>query len=132
MYITQHDISHKVMLVKLTYTYRPGTTDFNLYEAVRGVWRASYDRASSVDYVFGIHGQTIVAVYKPTKWHYVRDRVDVPRPHEIRGAEFERVKNRLYFVCNDYEEKDEWQEHYLGQVITDLQIGQNPVSYINA
>ena len=129
--ISVHDITHKVMLVKLTYTYHNGMSEFDLYEAVRGVWKASYDRASEVDYVFGIHEQTIVAVFKPDEWHYVRENIDIPRPHEIFGEVFEQKRDRIYFICNDYKQKDAQQISYLNKYIGDLKSSQNPITYIN-
>lgn len=45
--------------------YKQGMDEDTLYDAVRGVWKASYKKVQMVDYVFGVYNSLIVAVYKP-------------------------------------------------------------------
>ena len=106
-----------------------------LYDVVRGVWRASLNsiKKRKVEYVFGVYNQLIVAVYKPDEWHYVHEMIDVPREEELEAEIMDQVKDRIYFICKDYERVDSNQEFYLHKSIVDLKVNQasqNPVSYL--
>ena len=107
-----------------------------LYDAVRGNWRASLKtiRNRNIEYVFGVYNQLIVAVYRPDEWHYVYDMVDVPRVEELDSDTLERGKNRIYFTCKNYEKLDENQQFYLHKSIADLKVNQsaqNPITYLS-
>lgn len=111
------------------------STGAKLKNAVRGNWRASMRTIQDrkVEYVFGVYNQLIVAVYKPDEWHYVYDMVDVPRVEELDAETLERGKNRVYFICRDYEAMDENQWFYLHKSIEDLRVNQsaqNPITYL--
>lgn len=86
-----------------------------------------------VRYVFGVYNQLIVAVYKPTRWYYVHEMVDVPRAEELVDKDnFERLKNRVYFVCDDYKNMDKEAQYYLHKSVEKLTIqsAQNPITYL--
>ena len=87
----------------------------------------------NVEYVFGVYNQLIVAVYKPDEWHYVHDRIDVPQIDDLDEKTLERGKDRVYFVCQDYEHLDKNQQFYLHKSIADLKVNQssqNPITYL--
>ena len=107
-----------------------------LYDVVRGIWRASLNsiKRRKVEYVFGVYNQLIVAVYKPDEWHYVHEMIDVPREEELEAEIMDQVKDRIYFICKDYESLDSNQEFYLHKSIADLKVNQasqNPISYLS-
>lgn len=129
------DIKHHVMMLKINQRYKEGMTPEELYDAVRGVWRASMSRAREVKYVFGIYNGRIVAVYTPTKWYVCKEA-----PQEFAKFREEltsRVANRIFFVDASFEQglpPDENQEFYLGKSVLNLDINikaQNPVIYLN-
>lgn len=66
--LREEDIKHKILVIKINKLYRRNMPDDELYDSVRGVWRASMNNARSVTYVFGVYNSLIVAVYKPTRW----------------------------------------------------------------
>lgn len=133
--LTPEDIQHSIMVIKINKLYRKGMNAKELYDIVRGNWRASINsiQRRKVEYVFGVYNQLIVAVYKPDEWHYVHDRIDVPQIENLDEETLERGKNRVYFTCDDYEHLDESQQFYLHKSIADLktnQTSQNPITYL--
>lgn len=133
--LTSEDIRHSIMVIKINKLYRKGMNPKELYDIVRGNWRASINsiQRRKVEYVFGVYNQLIVAVYKPDEWHYVHDRFDVPQIEDLDEETLERGKDRVYFVCQDYEHLDKNQQFYLHKSIADLKVNQssqNPITYL--
>ena len=140
MYGAEHlqprDIRHSIMVIKINKRYRRNMSAAELYDVVRGIWRASLNsiKRRKVEYVFGVYNQLIVAVYKPDEWHYVHEMIDVPREEELEDEIMDQVKDRIYFICKDYESLDSNQEFYLHKSIADLKVNQasqNPISYLS-
>ena len=134
-HLKQEDIQHSSMVIKINKLYRKGMNPQELYDIVRGNWRASMAsiQKRNVEYVFGVYNQLIVAVYKPDEWHYVHDRIDVPQIDDLDEETLERGKDRVYFVCRDYEHLDKNQQFYLHKSIADLKVNQssqNPITYL--
>ena len=139
MYGAEHlqpeDIQHSIMVIKINKRYHRDMTAVELYDVVRGIWRASLNsiKRRKVEYVFGVYNQLIVAVYKPDEWHYVHEMIDVPRQEELEAEIMDQVGDRVYFICKDYEHLDNNQKFYLHKSIADLKVNQasqNPVSYL--
>lgn len=134
-HLKQEDIQHSIMVIKINKLYRKGMNPKELYDIVRGNWRASMAsiQKKNVEYVFGVYNQLIVAVYKPDEWHYVHDYIDVPQIDDLDEETLERGKDRVYFVCQDYEHLDKNQQFYLHKSIADLKVNQssqNPITYL--
>ena len=139
MYGAEHlqpeDIRHSIMVIKINKRYRRDMGAAELYDVVRGIWRASLNsiQKRKIKYVFAVYNQLIVAVYKPDEWHYVHEMIDVPRMEELDEVSLKQHKDRVYFICNDYECLDNNQKFYLHKSIADLKVNQasqNPVSYL--
>lgn len=133
--LTQDDIKHNILVIKINKKYHRGMNADELYDIVRGFWKASMRSIKSrkIEYVFGVYNQIVVAVYKPEEWHYVYENIDIPRADELKGEEYEKLKNRLYFTCKDHKTLDNNQEFYLNKSIAGLKINkssQNPISYL--
>lgn len=129
------DIRHNILVIKINKLYHRDMNEKELYDVVRGHWRASLNtiRTRNIEYVFGVYNQLIVAVYKPDEWHYVRERIDVPRADNFDAETLEQIKDRVYFICDDYETLDENQQFYLHKSIADLKVNQsaqNPITYL--
>ena len=105
-----------------------------LYDAVRGVWRASKKKVKTVEYVFGVYNSLIVAVYKPSEWFVCKEAKDkLPRQDIVLTP---KTENRVFFVDERYEQGlplDKNEEFYLGKSIAGLKLNQsaqNPITYL--
>ncbi|RHM60704.1 hypothetical protein [Coprobacillus sp. AF33-1AC] len=106
-----------------------------LYDAVRGVWRASKERVKTIEYVFGVYNSLILAVYKPSKWFVCKEAKErLPRQDIVLTP---KTENRLFFVDERYEQglpPDDNEEYYIGKSIAKLKLNQsaqNPITYLN-
>lgn len=133
--LCEADIKHKILVIKINKLYRRNIPADELYDSIRGVWRASMNNARSVDYVFGVYNSLIVAVYKPTQWYKCKEAPEKrPRQDEILTPQTE---NRIFFVVKDFEKGlplDENEMFYYGKSIAGLKMNQgaqNPITYIN-
>ena len=130
------DIKHSILVIKINKLYRKDMSEKELYDAVRGFWKASLKsiKEREVEYVFGVYNGLIVAVYKPDEWHYGYEMLDAPQRDIIDSKDFDRLKNRVYFICKDYNKLDENAEFYLYKSIVNLKVNQsaqNPISYLS-
>ena len=133
--LTMRDIKHNIMMMKINQRYIEDMTPKELYDAVRGVWRASLNRTQDIEYVFGIYDGLIVAVYIPTRWYVCKEA-----PEEfarLRQKLTPKLADRVFFVDTSFEQglpPDENQKFYLGKSILNLDINikaQNPVIYLS-
>ena len=74
--LTEDDIRHRILVIKINRLYHRNMDLDALYDSVRGVWRASKEKVKTIDYVFGVYNSLIVAVYKPTEWFVCKDAMD--------------------------------------------------------
>ncbi len=133
--LQESDIRHRIMIIKINKLYHRGMEDSNLYDAVRGVWRAALNRVMTVDYVFGVYNSLIVSVYKPTEWFLCKDAADrLPRRDIILDS---RTENRVFFEDKAFERDeplDDAQKFYLYKSIAGLKLNQraqNPITYLD-
>ena len=106
-----------------------------LYDAVRGVWRVSMERAKSIEYVLGVFNSLIVAVYRPSAWYVCKEAKDkLPRQDVVLT---DQTENRLFFVDDNFENglpRDNNEDFYYGKSIAKLKVNQNaqnPITYLN-
>lgn len=133
--LEKEDIKHSILVIKINKLYRRGMSEEELYDAVRGFWAASLKsiEARKVKYVFGVYNGLIVGVYKPDVWHYGYEMIDIPQRGILTLEDYERIKNRVYFVCNDYRNLDDEGQFYLHKSIIKLKVNQsaqNPITYL--
>lgn len=133
--LKKEEIKHSILVIKINKLYRKDMSEAELYDAVRGYWAASLKSINTrkVEYVFGVYNGLIVAVYKPDEWHYGYEMIDNPQRDILTPEGYERLKNRIYFVCKNYTELDGAGEFYRYKSITDLkanQSAQNPITYL--
>lgn len=134
--LKKEDIKHSILVIKINKLYRRNMSDDELYDAIRGYWCASLKTIETrkVEYVFGVYNGLIVAVYKPDEWHYIHEKVNAPQRDVLTEQDYERLKNRVYFVCRDYKNLDEDGQFYLHKSIAELkanQSAQNPITYLS-
>ena len=60
--LKEEDIKHKILVIKINKLYRKNMSSNELYDCVRGIWRASMSNVKTVDYVIGVYNSLIVAV----------------------------------------------------------------------
>lgn len=133
--LEKKDIKHSILVIKINKLYRRDMSEYELYDAVRGFWAASLKsiQTRKVKYVFGVYNGLIVAVYQPDEWHYGYEMIDIPQKDLLELEDFERLKNRIYFVCNDYSKLDDEGKFYLHKSIENLKVNQsaqNPITYL--
>lgn len=132
--LVESDIRHKILVIKVNRFYHKKIVPNELYDVVRGVWRASLSRVKEVEYVFGVFNSLIVAVYKPTEWYRCKDD-NGKRPSQD-SVLTDKTKNRIFFVDEGFEhgvEMDENQAFYCGKSIAKLKVNQsaqNPITYL--
>lgn len=130
------DVKHSILVIKINKLYRRGMSEAELYDAVRGFWAASLKSIEKrkVKYVFGVYNGLIVAVYKPDEWHYGYEMIDIPQKNILKSEDYERLKNRVYFICKNYSVLDEEGQFYLNKSIVNLKVNQsaqNPITYLS-
>lgn len=130
----ENDIKHKIMIIKVNRLYDKSMDAQSLYQVVRGIWRASINKAKAVDYVFGVYNALIIAVYKPSRWLRCKNAADrLPRQNITLDS---KLENRIFFEDDDFENGlplDNNQQYYLYKSIAQLKINQsaqNPISYL--
>lgn len=132
--LTEDDIKHRILVIKINKLYQRNMDDDALYNSVRGVWRASIEKARAVQYVFGVYNSLIVAVYRPTEWFVCKNAKDRLPRQDI--ALTPQTENRVFFVDESYEQglpMDENEQFYYGKSIADLKLNQsaqNPITYL--
>ena len=133
--LEEKDIRHKILVIKINRLYQRGMDEKVLYDAVRGVWRASKEKVKTVEYVFGVYNSLIVAVYKPSEWFVCKEAKDrLPRQDIVLTPKTEK---RLFFVDEGYEQGlplDDNESFYIGKSIAGLKLNQsaqNPITYLN-
>ena len=132
--LCEADIKHKILVIKINKLYRRNMSAKELYDSVRGIWRASMKNVTSVDYVIGVYNSLIVAVYKPTEWYRCKDDPTKRPRQEI--ALTSQTKNRLFFVDENFERglpMDDNEIFYCGKSIVGLKLNQsaqNPITYL--
>lgn len=131
--LEEKDIRHKILVIKINRLYQRGMDEKVLYDAVRGVWRASKEKVKTVEYVFGVYNSLIVAVYKPSEWFVCKEAKDrLPRQDIVL---IPKTENRLFFVDERYEQGfllDDNESFYIGKSIARLKLNQsaqNSITY---
>ena len=132
--LKEEDIKHKILVIKINKLYRRNMSANELYDSVRGIWRASMKNVKSVDYVVGVYNSLIVAVYKPTEWYRCKDAM-TKRPRQDVALN-SNEENRLFFVDENFEcglPMDVNESFYYGKSIEGLKLdhgAQNPITYL--
>lgn len=129
------DIRHRILVIKINRMYRRDIPEDELYDYVRGVWKASIKNVRKVDYVFGVYNSLIVAVYKPTKWFGCKE---APERRPRQDSELTpTTENRIFFVDENFENgipMDSDAAFYYEKSIRGLksiQRAPNPITYLN-
>lgn len=63
------EIDDKAIIIKISQKYNPNMSAESLYEATRGVWKLSKERASYANIAFSVANGIILEVYEIISWH---------------------------------------------------------------
>ena len=108
------DIKEKVIILKITKTYKENMPDKDVFGITRRAWRINIKRKIKAEYAFGLFNNKIVGVYTIKSWH--KDKIN-PKRWEFDG---ERASD---FILDKYLNKELRKFWKRGQ--------SNPVKYIN-
>lgn len=131
--LNQEDFKHKILVIKINKLYDRHMSAEDLYDAVRGIWRADINRAKQVEYVIGVYNNLIVCCYKPDRWYKVFECNSGKLPKHTTDVDLSGMENRILFECDNIVIQDENQLFYLYKSIEKLeyiQKSQNPITYI--
>ena len=127
------DFKHKILVIKINKLYDQNMSYPELYDIVRGIWRADLNRVRQVQYVLGVYNNLIVCCFKPDRWKKVAECSTDHLPLHIRNTDLMGMENRVLFECDDINTLDKNQQYYLHKSIEKLayiQKAQNPITYI--
>ncbi|NBB28804.1 hypothetical protein [Cellulophaga sp. BC115SP] len=118
-------IDDKAIIIRISQKYNSNMSAESLYEATRGVWRLSKERASYADIAFSVADGVILEVYEINSWHEAGTTIYHTRNdvHDYQGRfEFEgKIANE--FIRNKY--LGESAKSYFKRGSS------NPITYIN-
>lgn len=134
--LTEEDINHTILVIKINKLYEQHMSDEDLYDTVRGIWVVSKKKVEQeVEYVFGVYHSLIVAVFKPSKWFSFGEAPNGFQREDVKNEE--NTGKRLYFIDDDFINKtgayDDIIEQYRWKSIAKLgmnQSAQNPITYL--
>jgi len=114
--IKQVDVTEKVLLIKLSTTFRYNMSPSDLYDNTRGIWIISEKRRKEVEYVFTVYDGIVQETYNVLQWFpggsTFGNRVDIDRWKKTTRWEFvgnishEMRKKYLHKSVSHY-----WKKH---------------------
>ena len=119
----QADITEKVVLIKLSKTFRYNMDPMELYDYTRGVWHVSEVRRENVKYAFAIYDGVIQETYNVLQWFEAgttyTNRIDIDawkksKRWEFIGSISEEMRNKYRYKSVEHY----WQAN-----------AQNPIRY---
>ena len=117
------EITHKVILLKISRLYRSAMTPFELYEATRGIWKASGQRRNHVQFAFALFQGIVKEVYEIEHWDTAGTTPYTTRPdiaeHNLEGR----------WEFKGHPAPQEIRERYIGKRVDEP--SQNPIRYVN-
>lgn len=132
-FLLPEDIKHKILVIKVNKLYNRHMSDREIYDIVRGVWRASITRASKVEYVLGVYHNLVVGCYRPEKWYRISDCPLERIPEHMKEKDLNDFQNRVFFESVDIDNIDDNKKIYLDkslEKIDYIQRSQYPLRYI--
>lgn len=130
--LTEQDIKHKLLIIKVNKLYDRHMSDQDIYDIVRGIWRADIHKARQADYVLGVYNNLIIGCYKPEHWYRVCDVSQDKLPLHTRDRSLSGMENRIFFECSDTDDAEGELSYLYKSIerIDHIQKSQNPITYI--
>jgi len=126
--LSEKDIIHNLMTVKLNVFYQYGMTDEEVMNIARGHWKVKKSNAEKADYLAAVYHGQIVGLYEIDKW-YPSDKETEFYPN--KSKENLALKDRWYCTCKPVPEYSVVYQKYMNKDIYDIKKNSvNPVGYI--
>lgn len=119
--LSPEELKHKLFVVKVNKSYKPGMSNEEIYDIVRGIWKANIKRVVHADYVLGVYNNLIIGCFKPDSWHKVSDCTTCQLPTHVRDMDLSTKQNRVIFESCNIHILDENQSFYLYKSIEKLE-----------
>jgi len=118
------NISEKVLLIKLSQTFRYNMSPQDLYDNTRGIWVISEEKRKEIEFVFAVYDGIIQETYNVLEWFvagstFATGRIDIERWKKTTRYEF--VGNISQEMRKKYLHKSV--DHYFSKH------NQNPIKY---
>ena len=68
-------MKEECLLVIVNQSYREGMTQEEVYKIARKSWRVSFDKLSSLKYVFAVSNSKIVGMFECYDWHEIMAKI---------------------------------------------------------
>lgn len=124
------NITHPVILFKLTRSYQTDMEPWQLYAVTRGQWKMNMKKAEEYKYAFACDAGLVVEVYEIESWHTCNETMD-EREKAYRKAKklFGNEEGRIEFVGKIAPEEIR-KQYRNSNVVADLGKTQKEFKYI--
>lgn len=124
------NITHPVILFKLTKSYKKDMEPWQLYAVTRGQWKMNMKNAKEYKYAFACDAGLVVEVYEIESWHSCNETMD-EREKGYRKANklFDKEEGRIEFVGKIAPEEIR-KQYRNSNVVADLGKTQKEFKYI--
>ena len=112
-YLTERDIHHDLVVIKINRTYYDGISAEALYDYTRGIWKRKIESVSVADYALSVVYGIVVEVYKIDHWMPASDT-----KFTARKVDPKKAAERIAFVGRVAEETV--RKRYIGKSVANL------------
>lgn len=112
-YLTERDIHHDLVVIKINRTYYDGISAEALYDYTRGIWKRKIESVSVADYALSVVFGIVVEVYKIDHWMPASET-----KFTARKVDPKKAAERIAFVGSVAEESV--RKRYVGKSVANL------------
>ena len=112
-YLSERDIHHDLVVIKINRTYYDGMSAEALYDFTRGIWKRKIESVSVADYALSVVYGIVVEVYKIDHWMPASDT-----KFTARKVDPKKAAERIAFVGSVAEESV--RKRYIGKSVANL------------
>ncbi len=112
-YLTERDIHHDLVVIKINRTYYDGISAEALYDYTRGIWKRKIESVSVADYALSVVFGIVVEVYKIDHWMPASET-----KFTARKVDPKKAAERIAFVGSVAEESV--RKRYIGKSVANL------------
>ncbi len=112
-YLTERDIHHDLVVIKINRTYYDGMSAVALYDYTRGIWKRKIESVSLADYALSVVYGIVVEVYKIDHWMPALET-----KFTTRKVDPKKAAERIAFVGSVAEESV--RKRYIGKSVANL------------
>jgi len=112
-YLTERDIHHDLVVIKINRTYYDGISAEALYDYTRGIWKRKIESVSVADYALSVVFGIVVEVYKIDHWMPASET-----KFTARKVDSKKAAERIAFVGSVAEESV--RKRYIGKSVANL------------